>query len=192
MKKNIIVILSLLSCQACTSTINFRITELALLEQERTFSGHESTITVAGLLHAVVESDMELIAYAKQHDYNLSYKVTGCNTGVKFSNWSAFYPKEPQANAGLYRDDVVFHYKSLQNSIFEVPYNLAKQPEDLCFLVTAAGMNPFSRARSRIVEVPIDDSFIKKLRTFEAESGPIYFKAADYCKKYLCRPDYSM
>ncbi|MGR8935918.1 MAG: hypothetical protein ACU837_16290 [Gammaproteobacteria bacterium] len=191
MKKNIIMILSLISCQSCTSTINFRITELELLERERTFSGHESTITVAGMLHAVIESDMELISYAKQHHYNiLSYRVTGCSSGIRFFTWPDFYPKEPQANAGPYRYDVVFHYKNLQNSTFEVPYNLAKQPENLCFMVKANSMNPFSRAQSRIVEVPIDAPFIKKLRTFEAESGPIYFKPADYCKKYLCIPDY--
>lgn len=168
--------------------INIRVTELDLLEQERTFSGHGSTITVNGMLHAVIEADRELIAYATARSYNLTYDVKDCTSGVEFAGASGLYPKPPKAN-GTYSYDLVFHYKLPPNRIGDTPYNLAKQPEALCFFVTAANMGPFYM-RSNTVEVQMTESLKAKLRNYEAVSGKVNFN--DHCKKGMCRPDYLM
>lgn len=174
---------------SCRDAINFQVTDLTLLDHEQTFSGNGSKVTVVGMLHAVIETNMELIAYAKEHRYNLRYIVKGCSSDVELFEWSAFYRNKSKEN-NLYVYDVIFDYKSPSN--WMPYYNLVKQREDLCFNIIAANMNFFSFARSDVVSVPMTYSLFNKLQIYEMESRPIRFQADDSCKEKLCIPDYAM
>jgi hypothetical protein len=196
MKINLVKIFSVfimaIYCVSCTSKLNISVKELKFLDQNKTFSGNGSTITVSGMLQAVIESDIDLIKYAVENNYNLSYTVQGCSSKIEFSRWSGLYRKESQSNLLNFTYDVVFDYKRRKNEIIEITYNLIKHQENICIFVTAGNMNPFLYAQSNIVNIPISEPVLIKLMDFDKSSREPYFQGADYCEKRMCIPDYKM
>jgi hypothetical protein len=167
----VIAIVSVLA--SCDGDITVRIIDVSLIDQPETFAKGLDTITVVGLLKAKIETNFDVIEYAKANERNLWYKVSGCESGVELDGWSQFY-KVPSTQADVHKYMVVFDYKSLPKN--ERKYNLALQPEPLCFTVGIADMNVFTARKSRDQRYELSEQLKQALLSYEQGEGAIMFE----------------
>ena len=79
--KVIIVFFLVNLLSSCGRKIEFDITDLSLLEDKTMLSGDSSIVSVRGFIKVTIETNLDLIPYAKEHALNLWYEVKGCKSG---------------------------------------------------------------------------------------------------------------
>jgi len=187
--KVIIIYLLVILLSSCGEKIEIRVIDLSLLEAKTELSGDNSRVTAQGFIKVRIETNLDLIPYAKKNTLNLWYDVKGCQSKTEYRSWPNIYRVENSA-ASKYQYDFTFYYKDDQK--MDVSYNLAENPETLCFQFAAAGMNPFISTKTKVIQYKMTEKFIQSLKRYDDESGVVEFSYGAECANRICVPDYAM
>lgn len=170
--KHWMVIAFVSTLASCGNDIAVKVVDISLIEQPQMLTRDSDAVTVVGLLRATIETDFDAVEYAKINDRNLWYKVSGCESGVELDGWSQLF-NMPSTQTGVHKYVVVFDYKSLQMN--DRKYNLALQPEPLCFTVGIANMNVFTMRKSRTQRYELSEQLKQALLSYEQGGGIVKF-----------------
>jgi len=158
---------------SCGNDITLKVADVSLIEKPETFTRDSDAVTVVGMLKATIETNFDVVEYAKTNERNLWYKVSGCESGVNLDGWSKLYDM-PSTQAGEHIYAVVFDYKSLPKN--DRKYNFALRPEPLCFTVGIANMNVFTARKSRTQRYELSEQLKRALLSYDKKEGPIKFE----------------
>lgn len=170
--KHWMVVILASALASCSGDIALKIANISLIEQPKTFARDFDAVTVVGLLKATIETDFDVVEYAKTNGRNLWYKVSGCESGVELDGWSQLY-HIPSTRAGMHKYAILFDYKSLPKN--DRKYNLALKPEPLCFAVGIANMNIFTARTSRTQRYYLSEQLKQALLSYEQRGGLVKF-----------------
>lgn len=166
--KVLFAVVVLLSLSSCKDDFVFDVVSMEFIDEKITLESNGSSISVVGFVKATLRTDIDVVTYSEIHSFNLWYEVKGCESGKELSIWPDIYKKFPKSNA-QYEYEVVFSYKKYGES--GQNYNLSEFPEDLCFRMGSAGMNPFTGHVTNVLEVDLPGALVDMLKQYDERSN---------------------
>lgn len=162
-----LVALSVLS-GGCTTNIKAEVSQLELLRDYTTISGTDESIRVKGWVRGVVTTDREILSFIEDRGHVQSSRIALCKSDLDIGSWTKLYQVPNSAENEYY---FVFQYKSWPQDQWQ--YNLIDDPEELCFQVAAAEMNPFVSIISEKIPFSLPDELMQEIERYDRDDGVI-------------------